>query len=58
MLRTVVPPGATNAHNQGRSPVKKFAIAFLSLALIAGTVATIVAPTPAAACAKAKVVRR
>jgi hypothetical protein len=27
-------------------------------ALIAATIATIVAPTPAAACAKAKVVRR
>jgi hypothetical protein len=53
-----MPPGATNAHNQGRSPVKKFAIALLSLALIAATIATIVAPTPAAACAKAKVVRR
>jgi hypothetical protein len=32
--------------------VKKFAVAFLSLAFIASTV------TPAAACAKAKVVRR
>jgi hypothetical protein len=38
--------------------VKKFAIALLSLALIAATIATIVAPTPAAACANAKVVRR
>jgi hypothetical protein len=43
---------------KGDPLVKKFAVALLSLALIAGTVATIVGPTPAAACAKAKVVRR
>jgi hypothetical protein len=38
--------------------VKKIATAFLSLALIAGTIATVAAPTPAAACAAKKLVRR